>query len=466
MSFAAITANSPSAISSREEYLFARSCPEVFVRSQYQLAIDNERATGRKMTAIEVADAYGVEFLSHLRSEHVAALPIEPNAAGRQVFNRRQQYGYSVHELSLRTGLSDSFIEKFEAGEAQCPIRKLERVCRLLNLDDRRIGVSTDAKGNPNLRLRYFSMEKGDEHNFAESLVFDISQVFWVMNRTETLIYLGEFNKNHPSSESKSLISRTLADHQVNDYSYPAYRIGESLARKARALLGLGDAEPVDDIASLVRDLVGVQIIPVDWPDEYAGATLSDAGSRGVAINLKGMNERKNTLRFTIAHELGHVLCDRDDRLSVLKVSGDNRFSLSRVKASNRDLPELRANSFAAEFLMPKKGVQAIVEKFADLPKDEALSRALAEMQAHFGVGLTAAKYKLIGLGHQIPDNLYAKSINESASRGKEIKRILPEKRGVQMSKSGEFFDCVEKCFSSGLIHEDTKSSLLGRLDD
>ena len=104
-----------------------------------------------------------------------------------------------------------------------------------------------------------------------------------------------------------------------------------------------------------------MSIIPVDWPEEYAGAKLSDAELRAVAINLKVMNEREFTLRFTFAHELGHIICDSDQNLDKLKVGLIDPEANSRRRINQQDLPEIRANAFAAKFLV--KSCQEVIQR-------------------------------------------------------------------------------------------------------
>lgn len=110
----------------------------------------------------------------------------------------------------------------------------------------------------------------------------------------------------------------------------------------------------------------------------------------------------ENVRRFTLAHELSHILFDYD-RLE----SGERINNVQVEKELLLDQSEIRANQFAAELLMPQiiveKELQIIIEekKFVDnnrnikLTQDEAIP-ILAEV---FNVSYSTARNRLKSLG-------------------------------------------------------------------
>ncbi|MDX2000532.1 MAG: ImmA/IrrE family metallo-endopeptidase [Thermoanaerobaculia bacterium] len=83
-------------------------------------------------------------------------------------------------------------------------------------------------------------------------------------------------------------------------------------------------------------------------PDDISGLTLSSEG-----VGLFVVVNRNHPLlrrRFSFAHEFSHVLADRDFRGLISRSSG------------RADLLEVRANAFAAAFLLPEDGVRSCVE--------------------------------------------------------------------------------------------------------
>ncbi|MBI5504186.1 MAG: ImmA/IrrE family metallo-endopeptidase [Deltaproteobacteria bacterium] len=141
---------------------------------------------------------------------------------------------------------------------------------------------------------------------------------------------------------------------------WDAIEQGQRLADEERRRLGLGSA-PLPDLASLL-EAQGVRTGLVDLPDDVSGLTLSDAkiGLFVVANRAHHVLRR----RFSFAHEYAHVVVDRD------------RFGLVSRASERDDLLEVRANAFAANFLMPEDGVRQVI---AGLGKGKA-SRVYAEV--------------------------------------------------------------------------------------
>jgi hypothetical protein len=88
----------------------------------------------------------------------------------------------------------------------------------------------------------------------------------------------------------------------------------------------------------------GIRTATINLPDDVSGLTL-DVPSAGVLV---AVNEVHHFLRrrFSLAHEYAHVLVDRDRAGQISQASERN------------SLVEVRANTFAAEFLMPEDGVR------------------------------------------------------------------------------------------------------------
>lgn len=126
---------------------------------------------------------------------------------------------------------------------------------------------------------------------------------------------------------------------------WQAIQQGERLAAEERRRLGLGETA-LPDIAEMLESQ-GIRTGVVDLPEDVSGLTLNNR-----KIGLFVVANRKHHVlrrRFSLAHEYAHVLADRD------------RFGLVS-RASERDnLIEVRANAFAACFLMPEDGVRQFI---------------------------------------------------------------------------------------------------------
>lgn len=119
---------------------------------------------------------------------------------------------------------------------------------------------------------------------------------------------------------------------------------GARVAHQERRRLELGDA-PIADVA----DVLGSQQIwatGVELPDEMSGLFVHDPDvGMVILVNVAHARARK---RFSYSHEYAHALMDRDE--------------VTPTQLKNRnDLSEVRANAFAAAFLMPEGGVEALL---------------------------------------------------------------------------------------------------------
>lgn len=152
--------------------------------------------------------------------------------------------------------------------------------------------------------------------------------------------------------------------------------IGAKRARETRAALGLGAGEPLDVLA-VVEQRAGLPVIVASLPDEIAGGCFR-AGERAV-LWVNG-DQPLVRGRFTLAHELGHVMCGHE--------LGMNVHAVSVLAGETRDAREVQANAFAAELLAPRAGVEAMVDGEPGL-------EAVVDIAARFGISTLAALYRL-----------------------------------------------------------------------
>jgi Zn-dependent peptidase ImmA (M78 family)/transcriptional regulator with XRE-family HTH domain len=160
-------------------------------------------------------------------------------------------------------------------------------------------------------------------------------------------------------------IDRELA--ALATYSLPAPRNrweaiqqGQRLAEEERRRLGLGSG-PLPNLLELL-ETQGVRTGLVDLPDDVSGITLSDR-KVGLFVVANRVHHHLRR-RFSFAHEYAHAIADRE------------RFGLVSRASERDELVEVRANAFAATFLMPEDGVRQFV---AGLGKGKP-SRAYAEV--------------------------------------------------------------------------------------
>lgn len=96
-----------------------------------------------------------------------------------------------------------------------------------------------------------------------------------------------------------------------------------------------------------------------------------------------------NRQRFTLAHELAHVLLHRDELASEVHV-----LNRDAVTETGTDPFEVEANAFASELLMPELWVRAEIGPRWDVHDDELITR----LAKRFGVSTLAVQNRLSAL--------------------------------------------------------------------
>jgi Zn-dependent peptidase ImmA (M78 family)/transcriptional regulator with XRE-family HTH domain len=169
------------------------------------------------------------------------------------------------------------------------------------------------------------------------------------------------------------------------------FRTGRWIGQGARlGALAVGAARehgfnPPDtrDLAGLVESVFGVDVAVVDLPAGFDGLTWAD---ENVQLILVGTSQLPARQRFTIAHELGHLLAE-DDQGTHIDADVD-------AAEHRREPSELRANAFAAVFLMPEDRLRE------EVPTSGGLSESrFAELACRLWVSPSTLAWRLLNLG-------------------------------------------------------------------
>ena len=145
---------------------------------------------------------------------------------------------------------------------------------------------------------------------------------------------------------------------------------------------------PVD--VELIALGEGAQIVRESLERSVSGALLRRGASTLLAVNDNHNSRRQ---RFTIAHELGHLVLHPGREYTVDSAVRVNwRNDLSSL-ATDRE--EIQANAFAAALLMPAAAVREAVSAL----RDASAVRAADVLAAKFEVSQEAMSYRLVNLG-------------------------------------------------------------------
>ena len=281
-------------------------------------------------------------------------------AVGNKVREARQAAALSQAEVADRMGIDRTSLSRIESGERSISATEIAGLSQVLG---RSISFFLgDAEPSRDMLLRAENVRPVDHATLGAFLdhCADYASL-------EQLLY-GEVTFGLPSYITRP--GRRAIDQ------------GEELAREERRRLGLGDA-PVHDIYGVIEEQ-GVKIYASPAPDsELMGAfyVSPDLGPC-IYINLGVAGGRAN---FTAAHEYCHFLVDRELIGGYACVLPD--------RSGSKPPHEIRANSFAASFLMPREGVQLLIERYGvDGPED------VVYLQRHFGASYEAVLWRLLDL--------------------------------------------------------------------
>jgi Zn-dependent peptidase ImmA (M78 family)/transcriptional regulator with XRE-family HTH domain len=190
----------------------------------------------------------------------------------------------------------------------------------------------------------------------------------WLATLRGDLAFLGYEQPWRPvaaGSASRSSASRSSASRSSGSGSYAeqGHRLADAaLARVDEAGRSVAEA----DLPRLIEDVFGADVAIVSLDEGFDGLAAASDEARLIVAGTCGVPGRQ---RFTLAHELCHLLAGDNQAVYLDKdIYG---------RAQPRDPSEIRANGFAAAFLMPAPPLRAAVgtvpltdESFAALACD------------------------------------------------------------------------------------------------
>jgi len=148
---------------------------------------------------------------------------------------------------------------------------------------------------------------------------------------------------------------------------------------------------PIEKIATVHGASLSYE--PFEDKDAISGMLFRDGKKIVIGINSAHGRTRQ---RFSIAHELGHLLL-HEGKLFVDKVARINLRDETSSKATDRE--EIEANSFAAAILMPEDLVVSEVAKRLERSSNVKPDILISELARAFDVSNEAMDYRLRNLG-------------------------------------------------------------------
>lgn len=348
-------------------------------------------------------------------------MAITQQELGTRIRAAREASHMTQDEVAKHLGVSRPTVVQIEAGNRSVSSLELDRLAYLFGRD-----------------IREFVAESFKEEDTLAALFRaqpDVVEQPAVMEKLRECMALGRelTNLERLVGIDRDLTAVATYARQAPRTKWESIQQGQRLAAEERRRLGLGSA-PLPDLADLL-ETQGVRTGLVELLEDVSGLTLSDR-SIGLFV-VANRSHHHLRRRFSFAHEYAHVVADRE------------RSGLVSRAADRDDLVEVRANSFAASFLMPEEGVRKFVaglgkgspsrayaEVFDEVGSVDVEGRSEPGSQAvqlydvvqlahYFGVSRLAALYRLRNLRLVSAAEFEQLKALDDAGKGKQLAEML-----------------------------------------
>lgn len=348
-------------------------------------------------------------------------MPVNQAELGRRIKTAREACGLTQEQVGVALGLSRPSVAQIELSNRSVSSLELEKLAHLFGRDMREFLRGDFREEDPLVALFRAQPDVAAQEEVVSALRDCLSLGREVTNLERQLqIERAGVIASYPLPVPRS--------------KWDAIQQGNWIADEERRRLGLGSA-PIGDLVELL-EIQGLRTAVVGLPLDVSGLTVNDP-TVGVQV-VANKEHHYWRRRFSFAHEYAHVLLDRE-RLSTVS------------RGSDKDqLIEVRANAFAATFLMPEQGVREFVSGLgkgrptrgqADVFDDNVAGAVaegrmapgsqdlqlydLVQVAHHFDVSRLSALYRLKNLKLVTQANFDRLKDFEDAGRGLDVSRLL-----------------------------------------
>ncbi len=283
----------------------------------------------------------------------------------------REKAHLTQNDLALRMNCSRDTIARIETGR------------QVINLDQL-LGYIRICQINPNVILKAFEPEKPAEFAF----MLRMHNVHYITDQTRQQ-FADWYSACEKSRTNEHIIIRELPDLKYDESQDPRHS-GEHHAIVTRANWNLGSV-PIQDPVSLISDL-GIFIQGADLGNNDLFALTgkrNDSNQYGMIINTNSAITIERQ-RFSIFHELAHLIAHRDDFSIDYNETGKGR---------SKDPREIYADAFAGAFLVPQDELERFIQ-IANARSPLNLGSWILEAKRYFGVSYQTILLRLKSIGY------------------------------------------------------------------
>ncbi|MCP4971750.1 MAG: ImmA/IrrE family metallo-endopeptidase [Arcobacter sp.] len=335
------------------------------------------------------------------------------NLVAYRIKNARKLKGLSQQDIADELEISKQMVSKYEKGTSIPTSSKLLKLARLFNLKvDYFFSSFKIDIGEVNFRKKSkFSIKK--QNSLKEQIKINLENYLWI---EDTLSIDYSFNNIIKNNKIKT----------IKDV--------EKAVLKLRTEWNIG-TDPIHNIIQLLEDKEIKVIELYDTDDKFDGlATFVNGKYPVIVVNGNFPVERK---RFTLLHELGHLLLTLPD----CKIIEEEYF----------------CNKFTSEFLLPKN---IVANEFGGNRNHITLPE-LISTQKKYGISIPAIIFRLVDANIITKERqkIFYKRMNFNPSLKKEIN----QSRFETPEKSSRYVRLVYRALAQENISISKASSLLNK---
>ncbi len=358
---------------------------------------------------------------------------------------RERLLGYKQEAVSRLGGIPLERLEEIESSDSNPTVYELDVLARLYGLDaDVLAEQPIRLQRGDSIEVLALQDEFQEVHDGIKALVVAAA------NAVKDLTWLRR--KSGSAIESGGVVERL---QYIPRPPVPQpWAQGRWYAERLRKEVGLGSG-PIGSLRDFVGEYFpGVTVLYAHLGKEgIAGLAFADAmRDPTIVLNLDGKNENPCVRRFSLAHELFHLLVDRGRR--------DPLASLSGFLSEERIEREQRANGFASRLICPEDVVRNQTEALG-------AQGALKVLVDEYGLHLDAARLYLRNVENaEIPSRPEHSVMGRSVAshwrvaeqaegiEGFPVERVPPERRTEVAILSA-------RLYAAGEIQRDRFAALL-----
>lgn len=331
---------------------------------------------------------------------------------GERLNRARSASGLSMDKLGKLAGVSANMIKKYEHNESMPSSAVMIKVSKALN-------VRMEYFFRP-VKVELKNIEYRKRSSTPKKLLNQIHAD--VLDQAERWLQLANLWPNFPIQKFEQPVTLPQKIFAIDEI--------EKFTQLVRAEWELG-LNPIPDLIDLLESK-GILVISTDVEinSKFDGLQAEINGQPVIVISSHWSGDRQ---RFTLAHELGHILVQ-----GLLSEGADE---------------EKVCNRFASAFLLPKK---AFVEHFGE-QRFDLEARELYLLKQEFGVSMSACLYRAKDLG-VIPESLYKKAAIAFVKKG--WKKQEPGEQ-LPPEKTFLFEQLVYRALADDIISESKAAELM-----